>query len=213
MKNNKILIFILVLILAFSFVSPAMADEGEGEGKTAPILKYFSAYYELKSQLDCDDPSTPGITEECPPPEDCDDLSTPGITEECPPPEPLDCEGVDAAEAACVFGVTIGTFQEGGLGFGVLANLLLISYESQDCEEPDCNPVTFEELMALYAEGMSLGEIYDTYGSSGSRGVGGLKNAEKLAEKCGEDGSGPPGLCGEKEHGKPESPGKSNKKP
>ncbi len=220
MKYKKVLTFIFVLILAFSIVSPVMAGDGDGEptgitekdedeGSGLPILKYFSEYYGLKTVLDCDDPTTEDI-------------------EVCPPPEPLDCEGVDVDDPICTFAGTIGAFHDSGIGFGVLANLMMISTESQDCEEPlepevgaepVCNPITFEKLMALYAGGMSLGEIYEIYGRPASSGVGGLKNATKVEDKCGTDGSGPPGLCGDKDNGKPENPGKpensgkNNKKP
>ncbi len=232
MKKNKIFTLLFILILIFSVTVPVMADDGDvpetdTEEKTEisekKVLAFFSYYHDYKTAVDCDDPLNVEAVE-------CVD-----------PAEGLDCEGVDSENPLCApaeeeicddpltldiveecapsFTEMISEYHDDGIGYGVLAKILMISLESQDCEEdplatePTCNPISFDELFALYLEGMSIGEIYDTHGKPINSGVGGLKNVEKFEEKCPADGSGPPGLCGDKENGKPDNSDKGKKKP
>ncbi|MBT3239930.1 MAG: hypothetical protein HON98_04475 [Chloroflexi bacterium] len=215
MKKNKIFTMLFILILVFSVTVPVMADDGdvpetETEEKAEiagkNVLEFFSFYHNYQNAADCDDPLTLDSVEECEDPAeglDCDD--------------PLTLDIVEGCESE--FTEQVAGYHEYGIGFGVLAKLLMVSLDSQDCEEtPEpvesvCNPVTFDELIALYLDGMSIGEVFETYGKPVNPGVGGLKNVEKFEEKCPEDGSGPPGFCGDKENGKPDNSDKGKKKP
>ena len=215
MKKNKIFTLLFILILVFSVTIPVMADDGDipetdTEEKTEisgkKVLEFFSFYHDYKTAVDCDDTLTLESVEECEDPAevlDCDDPLSLDVAEVCEPE----------------FAEQVAGYHDDGIGFGVLAKLLMVSLDSQDCEEaPEadesvCNPVTFDELIALYLDGMSIGEIFDIFGKPANPGVGGLKNVEKFEGKCPEDGSGPPGLCGDKENGKPDNSDKGKKKP
>jgi hypothetical protein len=90
------------------------------------------------------------------------------------------------------FAEQIAKYHDEGIGFGVLVKLyemaeesvkvcadLQASGEAADPEQPACEPVTVEQLVAEFQSGAGLGQLFKEYGKPALLGVGQVRKSQQ----------------------------------
>lgn len=94
-------------------------------------------------------------------------------------------------------GITIGEqiagFLEEGMGFGLLVKLYAIAGESAEAcmDQPDCVPVSVDELATMLNSGYGIGQLMKDYGKPSMLGVGHLrKSVQETNEENSQNNNG-----------------------
>lgn len=90
-------------------------------------------------------------------------------------------------------GEQIAGFLEEGMGFGLLVKLYAIAGESSEAclDQPDCVPVSVDELVTMLKSGDGIGQLMKEYGKPSMLGVGHVrKSVQETNEENNQNNNG-----------------------